>query len=130
MSRNARDFPTPSSAELYNSKFEKCIHDFVPVADATRFDVTSVLNSDLTLNLDEWEKARPLLLGPLLYAVSQPATEPAEADHVLSAMSYAMSFASLTSILVHVYLWHRDEIKKGRTSPSMVNNLAHLLSSC
>lgn len=33
-----------------------------------------------------------------------------------SALSYALSFAALSSILVHVYLWHWDEIKAGKSS--------------
>ena len=30
-----------------------------------------------------------------------------------SALSYSLSFAALSSILVHVWLWHRDEIREG-----------------
>jgi hypothetical protein len=30
------------------------------------------------------------------------------------AISYALSFAALSSILVHVYLWHWEEIKEGK----------------
>lgn len=61
-----------------------------------RFDVTSILNPDLSLNDTAWEQARPLLLTPFF------------------ALSYALSFAALSSILVHVYLWHWDEIKEGK----------------
>jgi len=34
------------------------------------------------------------------------------------ALSYALSFAALSSILVHVYLWHLDEIKAGELKPA------------
>jgi hypothetical protein len=60
-----------------------------------RFDVTSILNPDLSLNEEAWEQAAPMLLTPFF------------------ALSYALSFAALSSILVHVYLWHWDEIKEG-----------------
>jgi len=61
-----------------------------------RFDVTSVLNADLSLNEEAWETAGPMLLTPYF------------------AISYALSFAALSSILVHVYLWHWEEIKEGK----------------
>jgi hypothetical protein len=57
--------------------------------------VTSVLNADLSLNEEAWETAGPMLLTPYF------------------AISYALSFAALSSILVHVYLWHWEEIKEG-----------------
>jgi hypothetical protein len=53
ITRNARDFPAPTSAGLYNSTYE-------------HFDVMGVLNADLSLNEDSWEKAKPLLLTPYL----------------------------------------------------------------
>jgi hypothetical protein len=34
------------------------------------------------------------------------------------AISYALSFAALSSILVHVYLWHWEEIKEGQSCMS------------
>ncbi|EIW67086.1 hypothetical protein TREMEDRAFT_40668 [Tremella mesenterica DSM 1558] len=79
---DAREFPSPVSAGLFNSTFQK-------------FDVTSVLNSDLSLDIQKWEEAKPLLLTPHF------------------ALTYALSFASLSSVLVHVWLWHWDEIKLG-----------------
>lgn len=36
--------------------------------DAGRFDVTSILNADLSLNNEAWDATRPLLLTPYLYA--------------------------------------------------------------
>ncbi|ORX39348.1 OPT oligopeptide transporter protein-domain-containing protein [Kockovaella imperatae] len=59
-----------------------------------KFDVASVLNEDLSLNEIAYEQNRPLLLTPYF------------------ALSYGLSFAALSSILVHVWLWHRDEIKE------------------
>jgi hypothetical protein len=37
---------------------------------SVRFDVTSVLNPDLSLNDEAWQEARPLLLTPFLYVWS------------------------------------------------------------
>jgi hypothetical protein len=51
--RNARDFPSPISAQLFTSNY-------------TKFDVTAVLNDDLSLNEQAWEASRPLLLTPYL----------------------------------------------------------------
>nr|XP_019009874.1 OPT family small oligopeptide transporter [Kwoniella pini CBS 10737]OCF48655.1 OPT family small oligopeptide transporter [Kwoniella pini CBS 10737] len=84
---SARSFPSPVSAGLFNSSFEK-------------FDVTSILKPDLSLDEEAYEKAKPLLLTPYF------------------ALSYALNFAALSSVLVHVWLWHRDEIKEGENSLS------------
>ncbi|WVQ63858.1 OPT family small oligopeptide transporter [Kwoniella botswanensis] len=78
---SARSFPSPVSAGLYNSTFQK-------------FDVTSILKPDLSLDEVAYETAKPLLLTPYF------------------AITYGLSFAALSSVLVHVWLWHRDEIKK------------------
>lgn len=51
--RQAREFPAPTSAGLYNSTFQ-------------HFDVMAVLNEDLSLNDEAWENAKPLLLTPYL----------------------------------------------------------------
>ncbi|OCF56419.1 OPT family small oligopeptide transporter [Kwoniella mangroviensis CBS 10435] len=79
---SARSFPSPVSAGLYNSTFQK-------------FDVTSILKPDLSLDEVAYETAKPLLLTPYF------------------AITYGLSFAALSSVLVHVWLWHRDEIKEG-----------------
>ncbi|WWD06796.1 OPT family small oligopeptide transporter [Kwoniella europaea PYCC6329] len=78
---SARSFPSPVSAGLYNSTFQK-------------FDVTSILKPDLSLDEIAYETAKPLLLTPYF------------------AITYGLSFAALSSVLVHVWLWHRDEIKE------------------
>ncbi|KAK6906070.1 OPT family small oligopeptide transporter [Kwoniella mangroviensis CBS 8507] len=78
---SARSFPSPVSAGLYNSTFQK-------------FDVTSILKPDLSLDEVAYETAKPLLLTPYF------------------AITYGLSFAALSSVLVHVWLWHRDEIKE------------------
>ena len=67
-----------------------------PQSTDIRFDVTTILNADLSLNEEAWQQARPMLLTPYF------------------ALSYALSFAALSSILVHVYLWHWEEIKEGK----------------
>ncbi|KAJ9103316.1 hypothetical protein QFC20_004793 [Naganishia adeliensis] len=76
---NARDFPAPTSAGLYNSTYE-------------HFDVMGVLNADLSLNEDSWEKAKPLLLTPYF------------------AISYGLNFAALSAVITHVIIWHRSDI--------------------
>ncbi|OCF79168.1 OPT family small oligopeptide transporter [Kwoniella mangroviensis CBS 8886] len=81
---SARSFPSPVSAGLYNSTFQK-------------FDVTSILKPDLSLDEVAYETAKPLLLTPYF------------------AITYGLSFAALSSVLVHVWLWHRDEIKEANT---------------
>lgn len=40
------------------------------------------------------------------------------------ALSYALSFAALSSILVHVYLWHVDEIKAGKQNSILLKPMA------
>ncbi|KAL7420969.1 hypothetical protein Q5752_003853 [Cryptotrichosporon argae] len=84
-------FPGPLSAGLYNSTFQK-------------FDVTSVLNADLSLNVEAYDAAKPLLLTPYF------------------AISYAMSFAALSSVLVHVWIWHRHEIREALSNRAELND--------
>ncbi|OCF35596.1 OPT family small oligopeptide transporter [Kwoniella heveanensis BCC8398] len=91
---DARSFPSPVSAGLYNSTFAK-------------FDVTSILNPDLSLNDEAWEREKPLLLTPYF------------------ALSYGLSFAALSSVLVHVWLWHRDEIKEALSKRATDLNDVH-----
>ena len=74
-----------------------------------RFDVTSVLRADLSLDDEKWETARPLLLTPYLSVFKRISVASIES----SALTYALSFASLSSVLVHVYIWHWGEIKEG-----------------
>ncbi|KAI5450685.1 hypothetical protein NCC49_002941 [Naganishia albida] len=76
---HAREFPAPTSAGLYNSTYE-------------HFDVMGVLNADLSLNDDAWEKAKPLLLTPYF------------------AISYGLNFAALSAVITHVIIWHRSDI--------------------
>lgn len=46
-----------------------------------------------------------------------------------SALSYGLSFAALSSTLVHVWLWHRGEIRSGQLSyPSIDSQLMEALS--
>jgi hypothetical protein len=54
-----------------------------------------VLNADLSLNEETWDTAQPLLLTPYF------------------AVTYGLAFSALSSILVHVWIWHRHEIKDG-----------------
>ncbi|WRT69105.1 OPT family small oligopeptide transporter [Kwoniella shivajii] len=91
---SARSFPSPVSAGLYNSTFQK-------------FDVTSILKPDLSLDEVAWERSKPLLLTPYF------------------ALTYGLSFAALSSVLVHVWLWHRDEIKEALSKRSNQMNDVH-----
>ncbi|WVQ81284.1 OPT family small oligopeptide transporter [Cryptococcus sp. DSM 104549] len=93
---DARSFPSPVSAGLYNSTFQK-------------FDVTSILEADLSLDDIAWENSKPLLLTPYF------------------ALSYGLSFAALSSVLVHVWLWHRDEIKQALSHRTQLNDIHNKL---
>ncbi|WVW79403.1 OPT family small oligopeptide transporter [Kwoniella bestiolae CBS 10118] len=91
---SARSFPSPVSAGLYNSSFQK-------------FDVTSILKPDLSLDEVAYEQAKPLLLTPYF------------------AITYGLSFAALSSVLVHVWLWHREEIKEALSKRGQDLNDVH-----
>ncbi|KAF9507706.1 hypothetical protein BS47DRAFT_1351209 [Hydnum rufescens UP504] len=65
-----------------------------------RFDVLSILNDDFTLNEEAWQLAQPLLLTPSF------------------AYAYALGFAALTSAVVHVLLWHFEDIKNAISTAS------------
>ncbi|KGB75916.3 hypothetical protein CNBG_1754 [Cryptococcus deuterogattii R265] len=93
---DARSFPSPVSAGLFNATFQK-------------FDVTSILKPDLSLDEAAWEEKKPLLLTPYF------------------ALSYGLSFAALSSVLVHVWLWHRDEIKQALSSRLQLNDVHNKL---
>lgn len=53
-----------------------------------------MLNPDLSLNDAAWETAQPVLLTPYF------------------AITYGLSFAAVSSVIVHVWMWHKDEIKE------------------
>ncbi|ORY28793.1 OPT oligopeptide transporter protein-domain-containing protein [Naematelia encephala] len=93
---SARDFPSAVSSGLFNSTYQK-------------FDVTAILNPDLSLNDEAWEQIGPLLLTPYF------------------AISYALSFAALSSVLVHVWLWHRDEIMEALSLRTQLNDVHNKL---
>lgn len=40
--------------------------------------------------------------------------KPKGTDPISSALTYGLSFAALSSVLIHVWLWHREEIKSGQ----------------
>lgn len=69
-----------------------------------RFDVAAILAPDLTLNETAWEGAAPLLLTPYF------------------ALSYALSFAALTSVITHVALFHGPEIRRALWSRKRVED--------
>lgn len=73
-------------------RFPNILSSGLYTSNFTRFDVQSILNPDLSLNEDAWAGAQPILLTPLF------------------AFTYAASFAALSAILVHVWIWHRHEI--------------------
>ncbi|KAK8844104.1 OPT family small oligopeptide transporter [Kwoniella newhampshirensis] len=93
---DAKSFPSPVSAGLYNATFQK-------------FEVTSILKPDLSLDEEAWDRAKPLLLTPYF------------------ALSYALSFAALSGVLVHVWLWHRDEIKQALSKRTILDDVHNKL---
>ncbi|KAE9983580.1 hypothetical protein EG327_005437 [Venturia inaequalis] len=72
---------------------------YLPLMDASVYDrfgskynVTQILNADGTFNQGLYEKYSPPYLGASF------------------AFVYGTSFAAITSVLVHVYLWHGSDI--------------------
>lgn len=59
--------------------------------------------------MEAWDKAAPLLLTPYF------------------AITYGLAFAALTSIIVHVWLWHRQEIIEALTSKAPMNDVHNTL---
>lgn len=64
----------------------------------TKFVVDELLNKDNTLNKAVWETQKPMLLTPYF------------------AISYGLGFATLTSTVTHVLLWHWKDLKKAATN--------------
>lgn len=56
------------------------------------YNVTAIINEDATLNVEKYEAYSPLFLS------------------MTFAMSYGLSFASITSTLVHAFLYFRKQI--------------------
>ncbi|KAG4427416.1 hypothetical protein IFR05_017102 [Cadophora sp. M221] len=78
---------------------------------ASVYNITRVMNSDGTFNVAEYEAYSPSFL---------PAT---------FAFVYGISFAALTAVPVHIYLWHGKEIKDafaGRTKLDIHSRLMRL----
>lgn len=73
-------FGQPIGSQLYNSKYEQ-------------FNVSAVINSDLSLDESAWESNKPILLNPHF------------------AITYGVSFGVLTSAITSVILWHWSDIK-------------------
>lgn len=84
---NAQSFPSAIDSGLYESKFYG------------KFDITSLLKADHTLDWDKFELAKPVLLTPWF------------------AIVYGISFAILTSMITHVLLWHRADVVKAVREP-------------
>ncbi|KAG6003306.1 hypothetical protein E4U21_002194 [Claviceps maximensis] len=73
--------------------------EFLPMSDSSTYDNTGapyntsrVLNADLTLNQDAYEKYSPLFISTTF------------------AMSYGLSFAAISSLIVYTYLHNRKQI--------------------
>lgn len=56
------------------------------------YNVTAITNPDASLNVDKYESYSPLFLSTTF------------------AMSYGLSFASITSIITHTFLYFRKQI--------------------
>lgn len=65
-----------------------------------KFNVKSVLTPEHSLDQAQWAERKPLLLTPWF------------------AISYGCSFAVLTSMITHVFLWHRKDIYKALRYPN------------
>ncbi|KAE8270634.1 hypothetical protein A4X09_0g1734 [Tilletia walkeri] len=76
---------TPISAGLFTTSF-------------TKFNVSSVLTPENTLDPAKWSQQRPILLTPFF------------------AFTYGISFAILTSMVSHVLLWHWKDMKRALRS--------------
>ncbi len=63
-----------------------------------KFAVDTLLNKDNTLNAEAWESQKPMLLTPYF------------------ALSYGLGFATLTSTVTHVLLWHWKDIKRAASN--------------
>jgi len=61
---------------------------------ATPYDIKRILNPDATLNLEQYKDYSPLLQSPRL------------------ALAYALSFASISSVLVHCALYEGKDVMK------------------
>ncbi|WFD34105.1 hypothetical protein MCUN1_000937 [Malassezia cuniculi] len=85
-------FPEALSSALFSSDFNV-------------FDIDSVLKKDNTLDEAAWDQKKPLLLTPFC------------AFMLTVAITYGLSFAVLTSTIVHVALWHGKDILKALNNP-------------
>ncbi|CCM05021.1 uncharacterized protein FIBRA_07220 [Fibroporia radiculosa] len=72
---------------------------YMPMSSRTSFDrygnsynITAIINSDASLNVEKYEAYSPLFLSTTF------------------AMSYGLSFASITSIITHTFLYFRKQI--------------------
>ncbi|KAF8528192.1 OPT oligopeptide transporter [Hysterangium stoloniferum] len=72
---------------------------YLPISSRTsydnlgnRYNVTAIINDDLTLNLEKYKAYSPLFLSSTF------------------ALSYGLSFASITATLVHAFLYFRKQI--------------------
>jgi len=72
---------------------------FMPILSSTSYDntgaeynVTNILNSDTTLDIDKYKQYSPLFLSTTF------------------AISYGLSFAGITSTLMHAFLYYRKQV--------------------
>ncbi|KAN0062580.1 hypothetical protein ACQY0O_005112 [Thecaphora frezii] len=79
---------------LQARSFPEVIGSGLYYANFTRFGVTALLREDNTLDRERWEESKPMLLTPFF------------------ALTYGMSFATLTSVVTHTMLWHWKDVKR------------------
>lgn len=79
-------------AQSYPSVLSSAL--FTATTPREKFDVASVLTPENTLDWTKWATKGPIRLTPYF------------------ALTYGVSFAILTSMLTHVFLWHRDDVKR------------------
>lgn len=110
---NASEFPSPIDAGLYENK------------TYGKFDIASLLKPDHTLDWELFNTKKPVLLtpwcecragGPAVYRPTDAASFSWSSCSAV-AISYGIAFATLTSMVSHVFLWHRKEVYKAIRHP-------------
>lgn len=85
---DASSFPSALGSGLYTASVPR-----------ERFNVSNVLKADNTLDLVKWKTEGPIMLTPYF------------------AISYGIAFAILTSLLMHIFLWHRGDVVRALSNP-------------
>jgi hypothetical protein len=81
------------------------------------YDVSRILNDDTTINIEAYHNYSPLFLSSVQYSYSSPPhlsclplSVYSHAYSTTFAISYGLSFASITATLMHTFLYYRKQI--------------------